>query len=217
MNKNLLFKIMAVSLVLLTACNFTLNTATTTPAPAIATSTTSGFAWPDESGECTLHTDAQATVYSRPSNQADVFGQVDAGFETAISSRTTDGWAGFDPGVAQAANMGIFHQRWIFFDDATFSGGCASLPFETWTPDPVACYTMPMEVAQAYSNADSSSSVLATLNVGNFAAVTGLTNDGWAQVDLGLGNTGVTGIGWMDQATLNFNGSACSNLPAVTP
>ena len=215
MNKNPILRLLALSLVVLMACDFSFNLATTTP-PA-ATATTSGFAWPDEPGECSLQANGQVTVFSRPGDQSDVFGQVDAGFETAVSSRTSDGWAGFDPGVAQAANIGIFHQRWIFFNDATFSGGCAAIPFESWVPDPIACYTMPMDSVQVYSDADGSSSVVTTLNVEDFAAVIGLTADGWAQVDLGLGNTGATGTGWIDQSTLNLNGSACSSLPTVTP
>ncbi len=216
MTKNTFFKIMALSLVVLVACDVSVFFGSTaTPVPP--TATTSGFAWPDESGDCVLHTNSQVTVYSRPSDQADVFGQVDSGFETVVTNRTADGWAGFDPGVAQAANIGIFRERWIFFNDATFSGGCLTIPEEGWVPDPVACYTMPMEAAQVYSQADSSSAVLATLDVEDFAAVLGLTDSGWAQVDLGLGNTGLTGQGWMDQATLNFNGSACSTLPTVSP
>ncbi len=217
MNKNTFFKIMALSLIVVTACDLSFSFGSTaTPAPPTAT-TASGFPWPDEAGECTLVTSVAATVYSRPSAQADVFGEVEAGFETVVTARTADGWAGFGPGVAQAANIGIFRLRWIFFDDATFTGGCLSVPEEGWTPDPVACYTMPMESVQVYADADTSSDVLATLDIEDFAAVIGLTSDGWAQVDLGLGNTGLTGLGWMDQAALNLNGSSCSSLPTVSP
>lgn len=217
MNKNSLLKIIALSLILLTACDISFFFATTTATPGPATATTSGFPWPDEAGDCTLVTSVSATVFSRPSDQADVFADVEAGFETVVTARTADGWAGFDPGVAQAANIGIFRLRWIFFEDATFSGGCLGIPEETWTPDPVACYTMPMEAVQVYADADDSSDVVATLDIEDFAAVLGLTSDGWAKVDLGLGNTGLTGIGWMDQAALNLNGSACNSLPTVSP
>ena len=27
---------------------------------------------------------------------------------------TADGWVGFDPGVAQAGNIGLAHHRWVF-------------------------------------------------------------------------------------------------------
>jgi len=218
MNKSTLFKIMTLSLIVVTACDLSFSFGSTaTPAPPAATATTSGFLWPDEAGECTLVTSVAATVYSRPSDQADAFGEVDAGFETVVTARTPDGWAGFNPGVAQAANIGIFRLRWIFFDDADFSGGCLSVSEEGWTPDPLACYTMPMEAVQVYADADDSSDVLATLNIEDFAAVLGLASDGWAQVDLGLGNTGLIGIGWMDQAALNMNGSSCNSLPKVSP
>lgn len=215
MTKDAFFIITAISLIALTGCNAAVPTATAAPTAVLSTATTSSFSWPNGSGDCVLYTDVQSTVYSRPSDQADVFGQVDAGFETMATARTADGWAGFDPGVAQAANIGIFRQRWIFFDDATFSGDCLSIPEEGWIPDPVACYTMPMEPTQVYSEPDSYA-ILATLDVQDFAAVLGLTDSGWAQVDLGLGNTGLTGIGWMDQAALNLSGSACSSLPKVS-
>lgn len=218
MNKNTFFKIMALSIIVLTACDLSFSFGSTaTPLPSAATATTSGFPWPNEAGDCTLVTSVAATVYSRPSDQADVFADVEAGFENVVTARTADGWAGFDPGVAQAANIGIFRSRWIFFDDATFSGGCLGLAEEGWIPDPAACYTMPMEPIQVYADADLTSNVLATLDVQDFAAVLGLTSDGWAQLDLGLGNTGLTGIGWMDQAALNLNGSACNSLPTVNP
>lgn len=217
MNKKTFFKIVTLSIIVLAACDFSFSFGSTaTPAPPTAT-TASAFPWPDEAGECTLVTSVMAPVYARPSDQADVFAEVGAGFETVVTTRTVDGWAGFDPGVAQAANIGIFRSRWIFFEDASFSGGCLSLPEESWTPDPVACYTMPMESVQVHADADVTSDVLAALEIQDFAAVLGLTSDGWAQVDLGLGNTGLTGIGWMDQAALNLNGSACSSLPSVSP
>ncbi|QYK51373.1 MAG: hypothetical protein KF701_02495 [Anaerolineales bacterium] len=45
----------------------------------------------------------------------------------------------------------------------------------------------------------------------------GLTEDGWAEADLELGNTGLSGTGWVDAQTLNLNGSACSQLPRLDP
>ena len=33
-------------------------------------------------------------------------------FHVITEGRTADGWLGFDPGVAQAANVGIFRLRW---------------------------------------------------------------------------------------------------------
>lgn len=124
---------------------------------------------------------------------------------------------GFDPGIAQAANIGVFRLRWAFFDEVSLSGSCVDVPELTWVPEPDLCYTMPMESVNVYTGANTSASVLVTLNVEDFASVSGFTSDGWAQVDLGAGNTGQTGIGWMEQAALNVNGGTCDELPTVSP
>jgi hypothetical protein len=76
---------------------------------------------------------------------------------------------------------------------------------------------MPMDSVTVYSGANTSASVLATLEPEQFAAVVGYTNNGWAQIDLGPGNTGQTGLGWMEQDALNLNGGTCDELPTVNP
>ncbi len=187
------------TLVLLSACSFG-NSGAQFP-----TETASAYPWPADSGECTLTTKAATTVYSRPSGEAQVFGEVERGFEAVVGGRTEEGWVGFDPAVAQAANMGVFRLRWVHFDDVELSGGCIAVPV-SWVPEPDACYTMPMEPVTIYSEADVDSGALAILDVDDFAAVVGITGDGWAQVDLGLGNTGLTGMGWIEESSLNLNG-----------
>jgi hypothetical protein len=128
-----------------------------------------------------------------------------------------DGWVGFDPGVAQAANIGVFRLRWVHFDEVSLSGDCVSVSQLSWVPQPDLCYFMPMENATVYASANTSASVIATLEVEDFASVTGYTNNGWAQIDLGAGNTGLTGTGWVEQSTLNVNGGTCDELPEVSP
>jgi hypothetical protein len=186
------------TVVLLSACSFGNS-------GSVATETSSAYPWPADEGECVLVTKAATTVYSRPSVEAAVFGEVEPGFEAIVGGRTDDGWVGFDPGVAQAANMGVFRLRWVHFDEVELNGGCIAVPV-SWVPQPDACYTMPMEPVTVYSEADVDSGALAILDVDDFAAVIGITGDGWAQVDLGLGNTGLTGIGWVEESTLNLNG-----------
>ena len=193
------------------ACDLTVNF------PETSTPTTiSGYPWPDEGGDCLLVTEGPTAIYTRPSVEAEMFSEVAAGFQAQVTGRTADGWAGFDPGIAQAASMGPFRLRWAFFNDASFSGGCVAVP-EVWGPLPGYCYTMPMESVNVYEDANTSSDVLATLEVEEFAAVTGLTGTGWAHVDLDPGNTGLTGIGWIEESSLNLNGSTCDELPTVSP
>ena len=207
-----------------TACELTFffNTPTATPgaAPtsAAATSTSaSAYPWPDEDGACTLVTSEATITYDRPSSAAQVFSEVEAGFSALVAGRTADGWVGFDPGLAQAANVGIFRLRWVHFDEVTLSGACVDVPQATWVPQPDLCYTMPMESVNVYSGANTSTTVVATLQVEDFAAVSGFTNTGWAQVDLGAGNTGLSDSGWMEEAALNLNGGTCDELPTVSP
>jgi hypothetical protein len=62
---------------------------------------------------CSIVAEGDVTVYSRLSSNAAVFGSMASGFHVILEGRTADGWLGFDPGVAQAANIGIFRLRWI--------------------------------------------------------------------------------------------------------
>ncbi|MEX1071027.1 MAG: SH3 domain-containing protein [Anaerolineales bacterium] len=224
MIKTRLFSLISILAIFTAGCNFNFfvqgppaSTATSTSAVDATATPASPFAWPAGSDACILVASTSQVAYDRPSLDANPFGDTGAGFETQVSIRTFDGWVGFDPGVAQAANIGIFRYRWLHFDQVSLSGNCVSVPQATWVPQPDACYDMPMEAVSVYSGADTSSSVLATLEIEDFAAVLGLTGTGWAQVDLGDGNTGLTGIGWVEDSTLNMNGTICDELPTVSP
>lgn len=208
---------------LLVACNVNanVNQSTSAPgqstAPALTPTSSGAYAWPAEGGTCTLLTTEATTLYDRPSADAQVFSEVDADFTAVVTARTSDGWVGFDPGVAQAANAGVFRLRWAHFDTVSLTGDCVSVAEAGWLPDAQACYTMPMDSTTVYSGANTSATVLATLESEDFAAVIGYTDNGWAQVDLGDGNTGLSGLGWVEQDTLNLNGGTCDELPTVSP
>jgi uncharacterized protein YraI len=167
-------------------------------------------------GACQITALNEVTIYNRPSTAADVFSTQPAGFNIKFSARTSGGWLGFDPGVAQAANIGSFRLRWVAPGTQTISGGCSRLPV-VWGPPPGVCFDMPMEDVNVHATADTSSPVVIRLNVGDFAAITGQTADGnWVKVDLGPGNTGSSATGWVESSTINVNGP-CSSLPTVTP
>ena len=53
------------------------------------------------------------TVYRLPDASSDVFGTRPAGEVHEILAYTADGWMGFDPGIAQAGNIGLAHHRWV--------------------------------------------------------------------------------------------------------
>jgi len=165
---------------------------------------------------CLIVARGDVTVYSRPSSNAAVFGSMASGFHVIPEGRTADGWLGFDPGVAQAANVGIFRLRWIEeSSDIELEGACEDLP-ELEEPQAGMCFTMPMDGVIVYTEADVSSEVIATMRWGDYAAVTGKTKDDWARVDLGAGNVGLDLAGWVQGVTLNLNGP-CDDLPTVEP
>jgi len=155
-------------------------------------------------------------VYSRPSSNAAIFGSMASGFHVIPEGRTADGWLGFDPGVAQAANVGIFRLRWIEeSSNIELEGACEDLP-ELVGPPAGVCFTMPVDGVIVYTEGDVSSEVIATMRWGDYAAVTGKTKGDWARVDLGAGNLGADMMGWVQGVTLNLNGP-CDDLPTVEP
>jgi len=196
----------------------------TVPAPT-ATETFSPIAPSEEAAggsatlapePCSIVALGEVTVYSRPSSNAAVFGSMASGFHVIPEGRTADGWLGFDPGVAQAANVGIFRLRWIEeSSNIELEGTCEDLP-ELVGPPAGVCFTMPVDGVPVYIEADISSEVIATMRWGDYAAVTGKTKGDWARVYLGVGNVGLDLVGWVQGVTLNLNGP-CGDLPTVEP
>lgn len=93
------------------------------------------------------------------------------------------------------------------------SGDCAGLPI-VWGPPAGICFDMPMADTDVHELPDASSALLATLRLGDFAALVGTTTSGWGKVDLEPGNTGLVVVGYVDAASLNVNGP-CGGLPVV--
>ena len=78
---------------------------------------------PDSSGPCMFTANDAITAYRLPDDTSDVFGVVPSGESFEALARTAEGWVGFDPGVAQAGNIGLAHHRWVFLN-ATISPSC---------------------------------------------------------------------------------------------
>lgn len=75
------------------------------------------------SGPCEFTANIPVTAYRLPDDTSDVFGVVGTGETFEILAQTADGWLGFDPGIAQAGNIGLAHHRWIQLN-ATVSSSC---------------------------------------------------------------------------------------------
>lgn len=64
-------------------------------------------------GPCNFTANADLTVYRLPDGTSSLFGTISAGETHEALARTADGWIGFDPGVAQAGNVGLARHRWV--------------------------------------------------------------------------------------------------------
>jgi hypothetical protein len=195
-------------------------TPTATPAATVPTATPTETPIPESptppQGPCELVAESEVTVYERPSTDAAVFGSMPSWFRILAEARTADGWLGFEPGVAQAANVGVFRLRWVDGSSSVhLEGACEDLP-ELVGPPAGVCFTMPTDDVQVYAEPAAFSTIVTTMTYGDYAAVTGKTTDDWARVDLSVGNTGLGLIGWTQGFTLNLNGP-CDALPTVEP
>lgn len=171
---------------------------------------------PVASGPCAVTARQAITLYQRPDVAADVFGQLSAGESVAVTARSAEGWLGFEPGVAQAANVGVFRLRWLPPDaPADTTGDCTALPTAPII-SATGCYFMAMIDANIYPQPDVAGDPMARIPAGGFSAVIGRTDSGWYQLDLKDSSLGQSGVGWLDSADANFNGH-CQALPTVTP
>ncbi|HUF40006.1 MAG TPA: hypothetical protein VMN57_15895 [Anaerolineales bacterium] len=167
---------------------------------------------PAQAAPCMVSAVSDITVYGRPSTEAGVFGVVGSGEAVAVTAQSVNGWYGFDPDVAQAANVGVFRLRWIPPDaDAEVSGDCDLLPVAP-VLSPQACYTMAPTAVLVYAEPDATSPLVVLLPFEGFAAVTGVNADGWLQVDLSDSSEPQDAAGWVSPGDANFNGP-CEALP----
>jgi hypothetical protein len=155
---------------------------------------------------CQLTATDALDIYRRPSAAADVFGTLGAGQVIKPMARTTDGFYGFDPGVAQAGNVGVFRNRWVLKTaSATLSGDCASVPLVVG-PITNLCYAMVMGDTPVYADSNTSSALLATLHTGDYLMAIG-TSAGWVHVDLNVGSINIDSLGWLEESNIGYNGA----------
>ncbi|MCB0017258.1 MAG: hypothetical protein KDE09_05660 [Anaerolineales bacterium] len=184
--------------------------ATNTPAPTETPVPTSMPA------ACQLTATADTAIYQRPSTDANLFGTLPAGEMVAPTMRSDSGWLGFDPAVAQAANIGVFRLRWLPPDAAvTVTGACDALPLAP-TIGAQTCYFMALSDAAVLDLPDSGGNLVTTIPAGGYAAVTGRSSSDWLQLDLADSSLVLRGSGWLDPALANLNGP-CDTLPDASP
>lgn len=155
---------------------------------------------------CEVVFDQEVVAYERPSEEAEVFATVPGGFRTFAGMRTADGWVGFDPGIAQAANVGVFRMRWVRLGEGVhLEGACDDLPVVEGPP-PGVCFAVAAAGATVYQEADTGSEVLAVLERGDYVAAVRSSADGWLQVDGSVGSVDGSWTGWVEMAQISLNG-----------
>ena len=165
---------------------------------------------------CLLSASSAVIAYNRPSLQAEPFGDLPVGMSLYATARTADGWIGFDPGYAQAANIGVFHHRWVQEGPAIdLEGSCDSLPIVVGPP-PGICFNMFMTDAPLLEQPLPNAAVLHLISSADYAMVIGKSADGWLKIDLSVGNIGQDIEGWVEGMNANINGP-CTDLPIIEP
>ena len=186
--------------------------ASPTPVPATPVPTT---ALPSPTAEpCLLTVQQDTTVYDRPSPQAQVFGTLGAGLSVHVTARTADDWYGFEPGVAQAGNVGVFRLRWVPASAGTLQGACEQVPVVASLP-PRVCFIFAMTNLIVYRAPSDTASPVGQWQVGDYAPALAHGPDNWILVDLDSGQNPLSGRGWLRTDAAGFNGP-CDNLPTVT-
>ncbi len=164
---------------------------------------------------CTIQPQSGLTAYKRPSTQAEVFADVPTGMTLTALGMTETGWIGFDPGTAQAANIGPFRLRWLPPEGSyELDGDCANLTVYPSLPAGV-CFTMAMGVQPIYASANEASEPRTQLEPGDYVGVISRSPDDWLELDVNSGSRQEQGTAWMPGQYANFNGPCSALFPAL--
>lgn len=154
---------------------------------------------PDVAQLCAQTARTRVVIYQRPSASAPKFGQLAAGETVKLAARTADGWVGFDPATAQAANVGLLRLRWVRATEAFSAPSvCAQLPVVAL---PTGCLLMAAEPVVVRAEQRAGSAVLSTIPAGSYARVEA-RHDGWLRIT--VPGQGVPGF--VAAAAANLNG-----------
>ncbi len=156
----------------------------------------------------------EVDAFNRPDSASGVFGTLPAGSTVELLATTGSGWLGFDPGVAQAANVGSFRLRWLPPDAPVMRSSRDTLPV-VWGPSAGVSYAIVYEPTPLLVGPDSTASPVDTLPAGSAAALIGRLS-GWYLVDPSEGPQGEGGAGWMPGAPVSVSGPLDS-VPVVPP
>ena len=83
------------------------------------------------SSDCEMKINYPIDVYRVPDASAPVWGVESGGITRPILARTADGWVGYDPGYAQAGNIGLAHHRYFQLNAIVTPNCLSSVPLVT--------------------------------------------------------------------------------------
>ena len=158
-----------------------------------------------DGNECILACIDSVDVFTRPDSSAYFTSSLAPHDQVVLSGRTVDGWLGFDPGVAQAANIGSFRLRWIAGDAQYVTDGDISYLPVVWGPQAGITYAMIYETSPLYSGPDASSVIVDSVPSSCAAAIVSRTED-WYLLDLNIGPLGLDIEGWIEVMDVSVSG-----------
>ncbi len=166
-----------------------------------------------EESECTLICSDSVDVFTRPDSSALFMSRLAPRNQVEVSGRTEDGWLGFDPGVAQAANIGSFRLRWIAGDAGfVIDGELESVPV-VWGPAAGIAYAMIYEALPLYSEPDKYSVIVDSIPSSSAAGIVARTDD-WYLLNLSIGPLAQDSEGWIMADEVSVNGDF-ENIPYI--
>ncbi len=158
-----------------------------------------------DGNECILVCIDSVDVFTRPDSSAMFMIKLAPDDQVVLSGRTVDGWLGFDPGVAQAANIGSFRLRWVSGDARYLTDSEINNVPVIWGPRAGITYAMIYESSPLYSEPDSLSAIVDSVPSSSAAAIIFRTED-WYLLDLSIGPLGQNVEGWIRSMDVSASG-----------
>jgi hypothetical protein len=204
--------------------NTVMPTATATVAPTLTltptyTPTPTDTATPAATPEpCNFVVLEDIIAPRAPRAGADDFEALGPGYADEAVARTADGWLGFEPGIPQSHNVGIFRLLWL--DPAAsvdYTGGCDQLPIVTHPFGPL-CAAVPIyDTESIYAGPDGSFEPIAELDKFGWIEVIDWPLTDWWRVDLANSSLGANGYGWLRVDRVDLMFYHCQDLHEPDP
>ena len=158
-----------------------------------------------EQSHCLLISLDSIPVFQRPDSCAAVWSMLAAFEGVVLSGRTVDGWLGFDPGVAQAANIGSFRLRWISEGENFVIDGELDSVSVVWGPGADITYAMIYQDSPLFAEPDSLSTVIDSIPSGSAAGII-LRTEEWYLLDLNESPLEDSVQGWIQSLPVSVSG-----------